>query len=101
MCVALIGGMDRLERHYIEEAKKLGVELRVLTKPSKDVEKKVGRVDAVVIFTNKVSHELKERAKKCSFSKECLCVLCHSCGVSSLRKCLENLKKIKQQGGLS
>ncbi len=34
MCVALIGGMDRLERDYINinEAERLGVELKVYTK---------------------------------------------------------------------
>jgi len=32
MCVALIGGMDRLERDYETEARKHGVELRVFTK---------------------------------------------------------------------
>jgi hypothetical protein len=29
MCVAVIGGMDRLKKHYLEEAKKVGVQLKV------------------------------------------------------------------------
>jgi len=28
MCVALVGGMDRLQRHYIDEAGKLGMKLQ-------------------------------------------------------------------------
>lgn len=97
MCVALIGGMDRLEKHYIEEANKLGVKLKVFTKLEKDVHKKIGNVDAVVIFTNKVSHELKESIRKNFSFKKCPCLMCHSCGISSLRKSIEYLKKIKEK----
>jgi hypothetical protein len=101
MCVALIGGMDRLEKHYIEEADKLGIKLKVFTKLEKNSDKKIGKVDAVVIFTDKVSHELKTTIRKNFSIKKCPCLLCHSCGVSSLRKCLENLILIKQKGGMS
>ncbi|MGB9667725.1 MAG: DUF2325 domain-containing protein [Thermosulfidibacteraceae bacterium] len=91
MCVALIGGMDRLKHHYLEEAKRMNVTLKVFTKLEKNVEKRIGKVDGVIIFTNKVSHELKDTLKKLKI--ECPCILCHSCGVSSLRKCLESLQK--------
>jgi len=97
MCIAVIGGMDRLEKHYIEEASKLGVKLKVFTKLEKDLHKKIGNVDAVVVFTNKVSHELKESMRKSFSVKKCPCLMCHSCGVSSLRKCIEYLKKNKQK----
>jgi len=99
MCVALIGGMDRLKKHYVEEAKKVGVQLRVFTKLEKDTAKKIGDVDAIVIFTNKISHELKLTIKKVYPIKKCPYMMCHSCGVSSLIKCLESLKKMKQKGG--
>ena len=59
MCVALIGGMDRLERQYINEAERVGVDIKVFTKPEANMASKIGRVDAVVIFTNKVSHKAK------------------------------------------
>ena len=60
MCVALIGGMDRLERQYINEAKGVGINLRVFTKPKTNISSKIASVDAVVIFTNKVSHKAKK-----------------------------------------
>jgi hypothetical protein len=100
MCVAVIGGMDRLKKHYLEEAKKVGVQLKVFTKLEKDTAKKIGEVDAIVIFTNKVSHELKLTIKKAYPNKKCPHLMCHSCGVSSLIKCLENLQKMKQKGGM-
>lgn len=56
MCVAVIGGMDRLERHYREEAKRAGIELRVFNRPEVDLGDKLKHVDALLIFTGKVSH---------------------------------------------
>jgi len=91
MCIILIGGMDRLKRHYLEEAKKMNVTLKVFTKLEKDLKKRVGKVDGVIIFTNKVSHELKATLKKINL--QCPCIMCHSCGVSSLKKCIERLQK--------
>jgi len=70
MCIALIGGMDRLERNYINEAEKLGIDLRVFTKSESCVASKVKNVDAIVIFTNKVSHKAKKGGDKCSKSKK-------------------------------
>ncbi|MGB9809993.1 MAG: DUF2325 domain-containing protein [Caldanaerobacter sp.] len=43
----------------------MDVTLKVFTKLEKDLEKRVGKVDGVIIFTNKVSHELKATFKKC------------------------------------
>jgi hypothetical protein len=83
--------MDRLERHYFEEAKKMNVTLKVFTKLEKNLEKKMGKVDGVIVFTNKVSHELKAILKK--MNMQCPCLMCHSCGISSLRKCIESLQK--------
>ncbi len=62
MCVALIGGMDRLERHYISEAERMGIDLKVYTKSETGIASKIKNVDAVVIFTNKVSHKARKEA---------------------------------------
>lgn len=52
MSIALIGGMDRLERHYIREAERFCVNLRVFTKSETGMGSKIKNVDAVVIFTD-------------------------------------------------
>jgi len=44
MCVALIGGMDRLERHYVVEAGRFGVELKVFTKFKANIPLKIKRL---------------------------------------------------------
>lgn len=97
MCVALIGGMDRLERHYIDEAEKLGINLRVFTRAENNITAGVKHVDAVVIFTNKVSHRAKKDVINTARAKGIPILMYHSCGVCTLRDCL-NCLKIKKGG---
>ena len=91
MCVALIGGMDRLERHYMEEAGKSGVDLRVFSQLEAKFLSKMKAVDAVVIFTNKVSHKLKKQAMDAAKANGIPVFMHHSCGVCTLRECLNCL----------
>lgn len=92
MCVALIGGMERLERHYVEEAEKLGISLKVFNRPRAGMKSQVVNADAVVVFTNKVSHRAKREAKGLAEARNIPVMMCHSCGVCSLRDCLDCLK---------
>lgn len=94
MCIALIGGMDRLERKYIEDAKSFGITLKVYTKKKIDLPERIKHVDAVIIFTGKVSHLIKNQVIKCAYSTKIPVILCHSCGLSSLRKCIIEAKRL-------
>ena len=98
MCVALIGGMDRLERHYRDEAEKFGIDLRVFTKPETEMSSKIRQVDAVVIFTNKVSHKAKREAVQIAKARNIPVFMHHSCGICTWRDCLTCLKNKK--GGI-
>ncbi len=91
MCVALIGGMDRLERHYISEAKKVGIDLKVFNTSAVGMTSTVKNVDAVVIFTNKVSHRAKREVMNTARSMNLPVYQYHSCGVCTLRECLNCL----------
>ncbi len=91
MCIALIGGMDRLEKHYLEAAEIAGVDLRIFTKSEANLCSKIKNVDAMVIFTNKVSHRFKTEAMKVARAKGISVFMHHSCGVCSLRDCLNCL----------
>lgn len=99
MCVALIGGMDRLERNYIDEAERLGIDLKVYTKSETGIASKVRNVDAVVIFTNKVSHKAKREVMNIAKAKNIPVFMHHSCGICTLRDCLTCLKNTR--GGSS
>ena len=91
MCVALIGGMDRLERHYINEAERFGVELKVFTKFEANIALKIKNVDALVILTNKVSHKLRKKTMDIAKAGNIPVLMRHSCGICTLRDCLDCL----------
>lgn len=93
MCIALIGGMDRLHREYINEAERFGINLKVFSKSETGIDTKVKNVDAIVIFTNKVSHKLKREVMNISKSNNIRVLMSHSCGICTLRNCLSCLKK--------
>ena len=88
MCVALIGGMKRLEAHYLENAARLGIDLRVFNESETNIGRKIKGMDAIVIFTNKVSHRLRNEALKTARANGIRIVLEHSCGVCTFRECL-------------
>lgn len=92
MSVALIGGMDRLERQYINAAKQLGIKLKVFSKNKPAMQSKIGNVDGMVIFTNKVSHEARKEAVRIAGTNKIPLLMRHSCGICSLRECLTCLK---------
>ena len=92
MSIALIGGIDRLERHYISEAEKLGIDLKVFNKPEAGITSKIKNVDAVVIFTGKVSHRAKNDVMNVVKSNNIPVLMYHSCGICTLRDCFSCLK---------
>ena len=50
---------------------------------------KIGNPDAMIVFTNKISHEAKRKAVQVARSRNIPLQMVHSCGVSSLRECLK------------
>ncbi|MEW6488055.1 MAG: DUF2325 domain-containing protein [Thermodesulfobacteriota bacterium] len=92
MCVALIGGMERSRGRYVDEARKLGVDLKVYnTAPNRMVER-LAHVDGIVVLTNRVSHEAKRMAVTAAKTRRIPVLHCHACGVCSVRECLSSLK---------
>lgn len=88
MCVTLIGGMDRLKSEYIAAAKEHGCTLRCLSRNERNFVDKIGNPDAMIVFTNKISHEAKRKAVQLARTRKIPLRMVHSCGVSSLRECL-------------
>lgn len=90
--IALIGGMTRLRNQYICEAARKQVDLRVFNTSESNIAAKIRNLDAVVIFTNKISHRAKDEVMEVVKSKRIPCKMAHSCGICSLRECLDCLK---------
>ena len=88
MCVTLIGGMDRLQKDYIAAAKENGHSLKCISRNERNFVDKIGNPDALIVFTNKISHEAKRKAVQVARSRNIPLQMVHSCGVSSLRECL-------------
>jgi len=92
MCIAVIGGMARLEGHYRQEAVRAGVELRIFNRSVAGIAAKIKNVDAVLIFTNKVSHRARQEAVNVARTENIPVFQVHSCGVCTLRNCLNCIK---------
>ena len=91
MCAALIGGMDRLKKEYLEEARKSGVKLKHFTGKERKISKELGNVDFVVMFTNKVSHKARKDVLDAMRGRDVPVYMHHSCGVSTLRRQLDEV----------
>ena len=92
MCVAVIGGVRRLEQHYLREAGRMGIDLRLFNEPGAEMADKLCRADAVIIFTNMVSHNGRRLAKKAAKIHGIPVFMHHTCGLCTLRECLNCLK---------
>lgn len=87
--IALIGGIDRLKKHYINEAGKYNVKLKVYNMTEAGIGAKIQNSDAVVIFTNKISHSFKMEVMNAVKSRKIPVYMSHSCGICSLRNCMD------------
>lgn len=77
------------------EAQGFGIELKVFTKSEINIALKIRHVDAVVIFTNKVSHKTKREVMNIAKAKNIPVFMYHSCGICTLRDCFNCLKNKK------
>ncbi len=88
MCATLVGGMDRLKQDYLRTARQAGVDLKIFTGKENSIAAHLGGSERIIIFTNKVSHQARNEALSVARSRNIPVDMLHSCGVSSLRKCL-------------
>ena len=92
MSITLVGGMDRMAKHYQNEAKKHGIKLKIFSQAQTGMENKIRNSDALVLFTNKVSHQARNTAISEAKKSEIPIYQFHSCGLCTLRVCLNCLK---------
>ena len=97
MSIILVGGMDRLGEQYLKEAKKQGMNLRIFSRAEQNMGSKIRHADAVVIFTNKVSHQARNEAVSAAKKQGIPVFMHHACGVCTLRECLNCVSLIQQQ----
>ena len=97
MCVALVGGMDRLKREYETAAKRCGVKLKVFTGKESCLVDKMGCPDMAILFTSMISHNARTEVMQRSKTLGIPVTFLHSNGVSSLRQCLNDLMEKRKE----
>jgi ABC-type uncharacterized transport system substrate-binding protein len=83
--------MDRLERHYAEEAGYFGVAVKMFNECPVGLFSRIGNARALILFTNKVSHRARREVMNAARSRRIPVLMCHSCGVCTFRNCLKCL----------
>lgn len=96
MSIILVGGMDRLGEKYLKVAKDLGMDLSIFSQARQNMGSKIKHADAVVIFTNKVSHQARHEAFSAAKKQGIPVFMHHSCGVCTLQECLNCLRLTHQ-----
>ena len=96
MSIVLVGGMDRLGASYQKEAERQGMNLHIFSQAKHRMESKIKHADAVVIFTNKVSHQARHEAFAAARKRGIPVFMNHACGVCTLRECMNCLKVMHQ-----
>ena len=84
MSVVIVGGHDRMVQQYKQVCKAHRCKAKVFTKKAGNLGNQIGSPDAIIIFTNTVSHQMvKSNADV---------IRCHTSSKSALNDILEKLK---------
>ncbi len=94
MSVVLIGGHDRMHVEYKDIGDKYGYKLKIFTQLETRFEKKIGSPDAIILFTNTVSHKMIRTALKKAKKSKIPVIRCHTSSGFSLEETLKTLDKV-------
>lgn len=56
MSIVVIGGIDRLKRHYERTLKEKGYATKIFLQNLHDLQSRLGCTNGIIVFTNQVSH---------------------------------------------
>lgn len=92
MSVVIVGGHDRMVCQYKKICKAHQCKAKVFTKKAGSLGKQIGNPDAIIIFTNTVSHQLVKSAIAEGEKANVDIIRCHTSSGSALNNILENIK---------
>ena len=98
MSVIVVGGIERLGQQYRAEGERQGIDIQIFNQDEQNIYSTIKNSDGVVIFTNMISHQARKRAVKAAKNEKIPVLLHHSCGLCSLRECLNCLEIIGKCG---
>ncbi len=99
MSVIIVGGLDRLERHYERVASKMGYKARIFDSFKPNLCNTLKNSQGVVMFTNLISHPAAKMVISTAKENRVPVVRSHKCGTSALEKCLFELKMNGRHSG--
>ncbi len=93
MSVVIVGGHDRMVCQYIQICKAHNCKAKVFTKKAGNLGNQIGSPDAIIIFTNTVSHQMVKSAVLEGERVNADIIRCHTSSKSALN---EILKKVNE-----
>ena len=87
MSVVLVGGMARLRKYYVDEARRCGIELSVFEQDGSGLAAGIRKADAVLVLTNRVSRNATRKVRRLAGKNNIPVFLDRSCGLCALREC--------------
>ncbi len=90
--VAIIGGVKKCEREYIELLKKDNIKCKVFNTMCPDFKKKIEACETCVVFVNVVSHKLVKSCNEICKKKNIKLLYLKTNGVNALKENIEFLK---------
>ncbi|WP_456475794.1 DUF2325 domain-containing protein [Candidatus Pyrohabitans sp.] len=91
MTIVVIGGIDRLERHYKRAASNKGYKAHVFSTFKANVAKKIPGSKGVILFTNQVSHSLARIVTVTAKKSGVPVVRTHKSSLSAFKQSLDDL----------
>ena len=90
--VAILGGLDRLKPHYLNQGRSLGFDkMKVFSKKFPDMVKRLSKFERIVICTGNISHAMVEGNVRIAQINGIQIGRTHSSSVSAMKKCLEKI----------
>ena len=88
MSVVIVGGNDKMIRHYEDLCKNYKCKAKVFTQPSSNLREKIGRPDLMILFTNTVCHKMIVTATQTAGKNNIEIARSHSSSATALKKIL-------------
>ncbi|SHH25871.1 hypothetical protein SAMN02745135_00237 [Caloranaerobacter azorensis DSM 13643] len=93
MSIVVIGGHERMCKLYKDIGKKYGCRIKVFTHMNSNLDKRIGKPDYIVMFTDVVSHKLVCKTLKLCKNKNIPNLRLHNSSLNTLESALENISK--------
>jgi hypothetical protein len=91
MSVAIVGGLDRLKNIYKAQGKGMGFKVKMFGQRVPALGKRISGVDAIVIFTGNVAHDMVVEASRIAKQFNIPISWSHSNSASGLKRSLLGL----------